>query len=102
MNELRAGDAGTIINFTVRDENNAPVDLAAATTKEVVVVGPNQASSTAYPAHFVTDGTDGQLQLVTTATTFSSSGTWRLQVHVVLPAGEWRSTVERLIVEPAL
>lgn len=102
MADIRAGDAGTMIRFTVKDETGAAADLSGATATEVVIVGPNMAESRVLAALFVTDGMDGEIQFITTADTFPREGVWRMQVHVVTAAGEWRSTVQRLAVEPAL
>ena len=102
MAELRAGDVGTVIRFVVTDETGTPVNLATALLAEVVIASPYRAETQVVAAELVTDGADGTLQFTTTAQTFARTGTHRLQVHLVFGAGEWRSTVALVNVEPAL
>ncbi len=102
MADIRARDAGTVLRFSITDETGAAVDLSGATTTEVVIVGPNLRDAKAVQAQCVTDGADGEIQFTTTPDTFPAEGVWRMQVHIVTAAGEWRSTVQRLTVEPAL
>jgi hypothetical protein len=99
-NQIHVNDAGTVIQITVKD-GDAVVDLSLATIKQFVFGRPDK-TTFSVTAAFVTDGTDGKLQYVTTATTLDTNGEWNLQVIVELPAGLWHSDVGNFTVWPNL
>lgn len=90
-NEIHNGDIGTIFEVTLKD-GTVLVDLSGATTKEILFLPPNKALKTKTAA-FKTDGTDGIIQYTTLAADLDQAGKWKLQAHVVLPTGEWKSDI---------
>ena len=87
--EIHVGDIGTLIEVTLYD-CGTPVNLTGATTKEIILLKPSGTKVTK-TASFKTDGTDGIIQYIAVANDFDESGPWKIQGHVVLPTGEWRS-----------
>ena len=98
--EIHEGDEGTYLWVTVSN-SGIPVDLSAATTKEIFLCRPDN-SVMVKTADFKTDGTDGILQYVSLATDFDQVGTWELQGHVAVDSGEWKSSVEEFEVHKNL
>lgn len=91
-NEIHKNDIGTIIEVTVQDDTVA-VDISTATAKEFIFVKPSGAKVTV-TASFSTSGVDGKLRYTTVSGDFfDETGSWRLQVRVVLPTGAWRSDI---------
>ncbi len=94
------GDTGTKLLKTVTDGTN-PIDLSSASVKEVHFYGPGGVTLS-IPASFETDGTDGQIFVLTTVGTWTVDGDWQEQVHVTLPTGDWAANVERRKVYPRI
>lgn len=85
------GDIGTRFELIVTDEDDAIVDISSATTKEMIFKPPCGVPKT-QTAAFVTDGTDGKIEYVTTAASdLDEAGTWYRSAHVVLTSGTWSS-----------
>jgi hypothetical protein len=102
MSDLRVNDYGTVFTVTVEDENGV-VNLSAATTKEIIFRKPGSANTTlTAPASFVTDGSDGKISYTFGLGDLSAAGKWQWQVHVVLPSGEWSSSVQAFEVKANL
>lgn len=82
------GDTGTTI---VKEAQLCGVvlDISDATTLEIIVVNEDGTSETLVGS-FVTDGTDGLVKAISTATTWTE-GCSKEQLRVVTPDGEWRS-----------
>jgi hypothetical protein len=96
---VRVGDAGTVIEMTVFDENG-PVDLEFANTKEFLF-GKPISGTLVRPAQLVTDGHDGKLKYVTVAEDFDQPGEWRVQARVEVPGvGIFTSETCKFFVEP--
>lgn len=89
--EVHIGDKGTLLEVTLYDCTEV-VPLQDASVKEIILLKPsgNKVTKT---ASFKTDGSDGIIQYISLATDFDEVGVWKLQGHVVLPTGEWRSDV---------
>ena len=71
--ELHAGDVGATLRVTLTDDGKV-FDIASATTKDFILGRPNHTSFTV-SAVFTTDGTDGVLEFVTTASANEKVGT---------------------------
>lgn len=95
------GDIGTAIEFTFTDEDDAVIDLAAASTLEATLHKPDGATVTKTLA-LKTDGSDGIARYLTLAGDFDQAGPWRAQGYVVTAAGEWSSDVVSWRVAPNL
>lgn len=96
--DIREGDIGTIFRGTLRDQDAAIVDLTGATTQEFIF----QKSDLSYvtkTTSFLTDGSDGIIQYITLVDDLDLFGAWKIQGHVVLPAGEWKTDILDFTVE---
>ncbi len=103
MAEIHLNDIGTIFEVTLSDESAVVIDISGATTREIVFVPPSDSVNKKTKAAALTgDGTDGKMQYTTVAGDIDEQGAWQLQAHVVLPSGEWRSTVADFNVFPNL
>ena len=89
--EIHVGDIGTNFRITLKDDL-AIVDASGATTQELIFKPP-RLPSFARTTSYVIDGTDGQIEYATVDGDLSVKGVWKLQAHIVLAAGEWRSDV---------
>lgn len=87
--EIHIGDIGTVFLVTVQD-NGLAVDISTATTKELCLRKPDGTLLTKN-ADFNTDGVDGKLKYTTISGDLDAAGNWILQIHIVMPTGEWRS-----------
>ena len=96
IEELHLNDVGTSIRITVNDcdanGNQSPLDVSTASTLEISFKKPCGDSETK-TASLVTDGTDGQIEYITTSGDLDETGPWKLQVRVVNVNGDWRSNV---------
>jgi len=92
--DLQYGDRGTKIRVTVK-ENGAAFDISAATTKKIIFQKKNK-EILEVDADFLTDGTDGVLQYVTSGSDVSLAGDWKLQAYLELsgsPGGAWHTSI---------
>ena len=80
--ELRKGYVGPL-EFQIKDQNDAPVDLTGITSMDVKIELSNNALQTR-SASFVNSGTDGLIEIVTQASDLSVVGKVRFQAVVVL------------------
>lgn len=91
-NEIHKGDIGTIFEVTLKDDV-AIVDVSSATTKEIFFRKPDGTTVLTKAAEFKTDGTDGIIQYTTILDDLDSVGGWKIQGHVILSTGEWKSDI---------
>jgi hypothetical protein len=84
-NEIHVDDLGTKFVVTVKDGATV-INVSAATTKEIIFKKPSGTKLTT-TASFETDGSDGVLIYTTTGTELDEAGTYKIQAHVVLSAG---------------
>ena len=89
-NQIRKSDIGTVFRGTIKDQDNAVVDVSGATTKTIILLKPD-GTSISKAASFYTDGTDGILKYTTVDGDISMCGKWRIQWYVVIATGEWRT-----------
>ena len=95
-NEIHVGDIGTVFEVTIMDGAVA-VDISTATTKALLLQKPSGAV-VSKAASFKTNGIDGVLKYTTVAGDLDVSGTWSMQVLVVLPTGTWHSDTQTFVV----
>lgn len=84
-NEIHVDDLGTKFIVTVKDGDSV-IDVSGATTKNIIFKKPSGTKVTA-AASFETDGTNGVISYITTGTELDEAGTYKIQAHVVLSAG---------------
>ena len=99
--EVHQYDIGTIFRFEVLNEKEKIIDLSVATTKEIIFKTPNGTTLTK-PASLTTDGKDGLMEYTTVAGDLDQAGSWQRQGHLVLSAGEWRSSIVQFTVHSNL
>ena len=93
MSVLRKGDVGVIFRNTVKDQDDAVVDISSATTNQIKITKPDGTVFVA-TAVFTDDGEDGQHQFVTTSEVLTQVGVYKITSYIILtsPAGTWHST----------
>lgn len=101
MQEIRLGDVGTAIRGTIRDEDDAIVNISSATTKLFYLRKPS-GTIVSKTAVFTTDGTDGKMQYVLQSGDIDTVGRWEVEAYVVLSTGEWYSDNAEFLVKNSL
>lgn len=101
IGEVRLNDIGTVIELTIKDENDSAVDISGASTKQYIFRKPG-GSALVKTADFVTDGTDGKLKYTTASGDLNTAGDWQVQAFVDFGATEWRSDIKNFMVHPNL
>ena len=95
-------DIGVTVRLTIVDDaDGSAVDISSATTKQIVFESPS-GTSTTQTASFTTDGTNGQIEYVTTDGDVNEEGEWRVQGLVIFGGGTYRSQIRRISVREAL
>ena len=98
--EIHVGDIGTVFEVTIQDDGVA-VNISSATTKEIIFRKPDKTLLTK-AANFSTDGTDGKIRSTTVSGDLNAAGVWSIQAHVILPGGDWKSSISEFSVIPNL
>ena len=98
---IQIGDIGTGIVVIVRECNAAnaivPVDISAATNKQIIFKKPD-GTVVIKDAAFKTTGVDGALIYATLAGDIDAAGYWQVQATVTLATGTWRTNVQGFVV----
>jgi hypothetical protein len=95
---IQAGAVGMAITLTVRDQDEAIVDLTTATTTQILLKPP-QGFAITKTATVVSPSTSGQVRYVTEAGVLGVPGRWKAQAFVVLAGGnEYYSTTIDFVV----
>ena len=84
--ELHVGDVGVAMQSLIKDQKGNIVNLSIASGIQFVFFKPGNPAYSVSGA-FVTDGTDGLVQYITTSTDFTQAGEWKMQVYITFPAG---------------
>lgn len=79
---LHVGDEKTFTCIVV-DENNAAVDISAASAKSILFRKPDGTIVT-QAATFTTDGTDGSIYYTTSTTDIDAVGVWKYRAEITL------------------
>ena len=90
--EIHVNDFGTSLRATIKDEDDAVIDISDAASIIFILEKPNLTTITASGA-FVSDGTDGKVQYITQSGIIDTMGQWRLQVFLDFPDGEFRTNI---------
>lgn len=99
--DLHVNDYGTVLEFTVKDQDANTLDLSEATGKSLVFSKPDGTTETV-SLSFTTDGSDGKVQYTIAQNLLDTAGTWRMQLVLTLSAGVWYSDITEMKVEPNL
>jgi hypothetical protein len=89
--KIFVGDTGTNIVVTIKDQDNAVIDVSAALTLEIKMRRPDGTKITK-TATFTTDGTDGQIQFSSLSTDFTIKGIYQFQPRVVTATADQHAT----------
>lgn len=91
--EIHKNDIGTVFRATIK-ETGVVLDISNATTKEFYFFKPSCTVVT-QTAGFLTDGTNGIMQYITTTGDLDEVGTWKIQGHIVTASGNWRTDIKK-------
>lgn len=91
--EIHVNDIGTVFTITITEGGSA-IDISTATTKDFHFDKPSANGKFSKTAIFVTDGTDGKLKYVSESEVLDTAGDWKIQAHIVMPNGEWRTNID--------
>jgi len=96
--EIHQNDIGTQFEVTVKDGSTA-VDLAAASTKQLIFTKPSGAKVT----KTASDGTaTGQLTYTTASGDLNETGEYRIQAFVIVGGNQWHSDIGQFTVHSNL
>lgn len=90
MSDLHIGDVGTVLRFTVKEQNVA-LDISGATVKKLKLKKKDK-TTVEFDMEFTTDGTDGQVEYTTQANDIDQKGKWYAQVYLEMPSGKWHTS----------
>lgn len=91
MTDLHLGDIGTVLRFTVKEQNVA-LDISAATVKTLKLRKKDK-TVIERDLDFTTDGTDGDVEYVTVdGDIVGNKGKWLAQVYLEMPGGKWHTS----------
>lgn len=99
-NEIHVDDFGTRHEIEV-NVGGVPFDISAATVKTIRYRKPDE-TYIDKTANFINDGADAMLLYTFEEGFIDQHGTWKYQVFLDFPTGEWRSTIEEFEVLPNL
>jgi len=91
IREIHVGDIGTVFSITVKDGVKV-VDVSSASSKNVIFAKPD-GTVLNFSGTYETDGTDGIVNYTTVLGDLDLIGMWSIQVHIVMPNGEWKSDI---------
>ena len=97
--DVHVGDVGTSVRLTIRDQDNAVVDLSSTSARTIFLVKPNGQVLTK-TAVLVGGGTGGIMEYVSISGDFDLPGHWKAQGKVVNASGTWNSSVISIPVLP--
>lgn len=94
MQEIQKDDIGTVLELTIKDQDDVVVNISAATTLEIIFKKPdnNRVTKT---ATLVNDGSDGKMKYAFVSSDLDLIGIWRFQGYIVLPNGEWYTNIKQ-------
>ncbi|KKK53415.1 hypothetical protein LCGC14_3095030, partial [marine sediment metagenome] len=79
--EIHENDIGTAFEFTIKDQDDAVVDISGATTKEIIFFDPD-GNSVNKTVSFTTDGTDGKMFFNSIADQLTPVGVWKWEPYL--------------------
>lgn len=91
IGEIHVGDVGTVFSVTIKDEDDAVVNISSATV--TFIFNKPDGTEIQRATVFVTDGTDGQVKYTTVSGDLDLYGPWRLQAFVDFGSTEWYSDI---------
>jgi hypothetical protein len=101
MAESHETDYGTTFELTFKDQDDAVVDISAATTKTIKFKKPG-GTVVDQDGAFVTDGTDGKLKYVAVDGDLDEDGLWSIQGYIKDAQSQYYSSIKRFQVSANL
>lgn len=99
---IHLNDIGTeLVVLVVEDDGTTPVDLSAATVKQIKLKPPGGTLLTK-TAVLDTTGTNGLMKYVTVSGDLSAVGPWQIEGYVETAAGKWNTDIDGFTVLPNL
>jgi len=92
VGEIHLGDVGTVLIHTVKDQDEAIVDISTANELKIVFNRPDGTVSVETGA-LTTDGTDGKMEYTTESGDLSQEGNWTRQGKVTFGSSVWYSDI---------
>lgn len=92
MTEARKNDVGVVIELTIKDQDNAVIDLSSASTLQIKLTKPKGTVLTK-TASLSTDGTDGKMRYATVSDDLNEVGVWEAQAYIVIGSSQYHSTI---------
>ncbi len=99
--ELHVGDVGTKIRSLILDQSSEIVPLDGATILQYIIVKPSK-TVVVLNCTLVSDGTDGLMEFLTTASTLDEAGFYTLQGYIEVSTNKWHTDQIRFRVYPNL
>lgn len=99
--EIHKNDIGTTFKLTVKDEDDAVVDVSSASTKDILIEKPD-ASVLTKTSSFTTDGTDGIIEYSTISGDIDAIGKYKIQGKVILSGSTYYTDVKTFVVKDNL
>ena len=88
--DLQVGDIGTVLRFTVL-ENDVAADISLATVKTLKLRKTDR-TVIERTMQFSTDGSDGKVEYITILDDIDMDGRWTAQVYLEMPSGKWHTS----------
>ncbi len=85
--EIHQYDKGIQFLGTIRDQDDAVVDISTATVKKLIFKKPSE-ETLIKDATFYSDGTDGKLYYITASGDLNEVGNWQYQAYIE-PGSNW-------------
>lgn len=98
MEDVQVNSYGWNLDLSILDDQQAPVDVSAATSIQFVLKKPD-ATKIVVSAGFVSDGSDGKVRHEVVQGEITQVGTWRVQAHIITPTQDLWSTVAQFSVK---
>lgn len=98
---LQVGVIGAVIETTIKDDGSV-VDLTGNSLLEIFLRKPDKTVVTKVAVLSNSPGTDGKIRYVTISGDIDAAGCWKVQGHVVIPTGDFKSRKDNFEVEDNL
>lgn len=92
-NEIHVGDVGTTFTFTIRDENDAVVNLATASVS--IIFGKPDSTQITKSGSLIGGGIGGQVSYTTVDGDLDLHGVWSVQAFVEFSSDKFYSDIQK-------
>lgn len=95
---IQVGNVGTVFRLTVK-EDGVPVDLSAASVKNILFGRPD-GTSLSKAASFTNTGVDGKIQYASVANDLNQPGWYEIQAQITVGSFQGKTEVRKFFVYP--